>query len=71
MATERANENEEFALRWTHRGEFLGVEPTGEQVEVGVTTFQRVENGTAVEERQIVDTLGMLQQLGVVELPVE
>lgn len=53
----------------THEGEFVGIEPTGERMEVSVMTFQRIENGKAVEEWQIVDTLGMLQQLGVVEPP--
>jgi steroid delta-isomerase-like uncharacterized protein len=55
----------------THEGEFMGIEPTGEEMEVSVMTFQRIEDGKAVEEWQIVDTLGMLQQLGVIELPGE
>jgi steroid delta-isomerase-like uncharacterized protein len=55
----------------THEGMFMGIEPTGEQMEVEVMSFQRIEDGKAVEEWQIVDTLGMLQQLGVVELPGE
>ena len=55
----------------THEGEFMGIEPTGEEMEVSVMTFQRIEDGKAVEEWQTVDTLGMLQQLGVIELPGE
>ena len=55
----------------THEGEFMGIEPTGEEMEVEVMSFQRIEDGKAVEEWQIVDTLGMLQQLGAVELPGE
>lgn len=53
----------------THRGEFMGIEPTGEEVDVTVMAFQRTENGKAVEEWQVVDMLGMVQQLGVVEPP--
>lgn len=53
----------------THEGEFMGIEPTGEETEVSVMTFHQIEDGKAVKEWQIVDTLGMLQQLGVIELP--
>lgn len=55
----------------THEGEFMGIEPTGKEMEVAVMSFQRVRDGKVVEERQIVDTLGMLAQLGVVEPPEE
>ena len=66
-------EDDRIAMRitasGTHEGEFMGIEPTGEEMEVMVMSFQRIEDGKAVEEWQIIDTLGMLQQLGVVEPP--
>lgn len=53
----------------THEGAFMGIDPTGEEIEVTVMSFQRIENGKAIEEWQVVDTPGMFQQLGVVEAP--
>lgn len=53
----------------THDGEYRGLEPTGEEVAIAVAAFQRIEDGALVEERQLVDRLGLLRQLGVVELP--
>lgn len=54
-----------------HEGEFMGIEPTGEEVEVTVMAFHRIENGKTVEEWQLYDLLGLLGQLGVVELPAQ
>lgn len=53
----------------THKGEYLGIEPTGEEIEVTVVAFQRIDDGQFVEEYQLVDRLRMLQQLGVVDPP--
>ena len=58
------------ATRWTgrgtHTGELMGIPPTGKQVTVVGITISRVEDGKVVEEWTNWDTLGMLQQLGVV-----
>lgn len=58
------------ATRWTGRGtqqgELMGIPPTGKQVTISGITISRVENGKVVEEWSNWDTLGMLQQLGVV-----
>ena len=57
-------------LRGTHEGELMGIEPTGESFEVRNTVFTRIEDGKIAERWVLPDTLGMLQQLGVVESPV-
>lgn len=50
---ETVAEGDRIAMRitvsGTHEGEFMGIEPTGEQMEVGVMTFQRIEDGKTVE----------------------
>lgn len=62
-------EGERAAVEWqyegTHQhGELFGVQPTGRRVRVSGVTFYRVVNGRVVEERGVVDVLGLMQQLG-------
>lgn len=61
--------------RWTaigtHRGDLPNVRATGRHVTVTGMTCSRIQNGKIVENWNNWDTLGMLQQLGVVPaLPV-
>ena len=67
---EQLAEGDLVATRWTgrgtHQGEMMGIPPTGKQVTVSGITISRVKNGKVVEEWSNWDTLGMLQQLGVV-----
>ena len=67
---EQLAEGDLVASRWTgrgtHQGELMGIPPTGKQVTVSGITISRVKNGKVVEEWSNWDTLGMLQQLGVV-----
>ena len=60
-----------LTFRGTHRGEFMGIEPTDNHVEIANTLFTRVEDGQIVERWLLVDSLGLLQQFGTVELPEE
>jgi steroid delta-isomerase-like uncharacterized protein len=53
-------------FRGTHRGDFLGMAPTGKQVTVTEMEIFRIANGQAVENWTSSDDLGLLQQLGVV-----
>ena len=58
-----------YTVRGTHEDNLMGLEPTGNTVEVSGIAIARVEDGMVVEETNIGDMLGMFQQLGVVELP--
>jgi steroid delta-isomerase-like uncharacterized protein len=53
----------------THKGEFMGIAPTGKQISVGVIEIMRIVGGKMVEHWNVVDNLGMMQQLGVVPPP--
>lgn len=55
-----------FTWTGTHRGEFLGVPATGRQVTVWGVLIDVVRDGKMVESRIIMDTLGLMQQLGVI-----
>ncbi len=60
-----------FVLRGTHEGEFMGIPPTGNKVEVGGINIMRIENGKIVEDWEDFDALGWLQQLGLELKPKE
>ena len=51
-------------LRGTHRGEFLGIAPTGREIDVDFIHLFRVVNGLIVERRGVADTRELLRQLG-------
>lgn len=53
----------------THDGEYMGIEPTGKEIVVEGIHLHRLENGQLVETWAQTDTLGVLQQLGVVDPP--
>jgi steroid delta-isomerase-like uncharacterized protein len=65
-------EGDDVVTRWTwtgtHRGDFMGIAPTGRQATMtGVTTF-RFHNGRIQEGWWTFDLFGLLRQLGAVEV---
>jgi steroid delta-isomerase-like uncharacterized protein len=48
----------------THRGEFLGIPPTGRTVTVEAWTIDRFRDGQLAESRILMDVVGLLTQLG-------
>src|SRR5690349_344639 len=52
----------------THQGELMGIPPTGKRVSITGVHYGRTRDGKAAEHWAGVDTLGMLQQLGVVPM---
>jgi steroid delta-isomerase-like uncharacterized protein len=66
-------EGDMVAVRWsatgTHRGDGLGFRATGRQAQFSGMAFIRVQEGRLVEGWNNFDQLGMLQQLGIVNLP--
>ncbi len=53
-----------LTIRGTHQGEFMGVAPTGRPVVMSLISIMRMEEGKVAEEWEILDTFGLLQQLG-------
>ena len=58
-----------FEWKGTHRGLFLGVPATDRPVSVWGMVIDRFEGGKIKETRIIMDTLGLMMQLGVVPPP--
>ena len=56
--------------RWTftgsHQGHFMGIAPTGKRVAFTGISIHTIHSGKLVEEWQEWDSLGLMQQLGVV-----
>jgi steroid delta-isomerase-like uncharacterized protein len=53
-----------FTVGGTHRGDLMGMPPTGKTMEVRGTTIMRFREGKVAEEWELVDMLAMTQQLG-------
>jgi predicted ester cyclase len=53
----------------THQGEFMGIPPTGKQVQVSYIDIWVVENDQLMKNWVEMDMLGMLRQLGVAPTP--
>ncbi len=54
-----------FRATGTHQGAFLGFKPTGRPIHIDGLGIDRIENGKFIERWMQFDTLGLLQQLGV------
>lgn len=55
-----------FTWTGTHRGTFLGVAATGKSVTVKGVVIDRLEAGKMADSRILMDTMAMMQQLGVI-----
>lgn len=66
-------EGDRVASRWTmrgtHRGEFQGLAPTGNAVRISGIIISRIREGRAVEEWEVFDLMGLMQQLGAIPSP--
>ena len=66
-------EGDKLVARWTftatHKGELMGIAPTGKQITVSVMAISRIAGGKFAEVWELADQLGMMQQLGVVPPP--
>jgi steroid delta-isomerase-like uncharacterized protein len=58
-----------FGWTGTHTGEFLGIPATGRFVRVWGIVIDRLEEGRIKDTRIIMDTLGLMVQLGVFPPP--
>jgi steroid delta-isomerase-like uncharacterized protein len=58
-----------FSARGTHRGELMGIPPTGNKVNITGISIDRMVNGKSVESWTNYDLMTMMQQLGVIPAP--
>jgi steroid delta-isomerase-like uncharacterized protein len=58
-----------FSSTGTHKGDFMGIPPTGKIGYVTGMVMFRLENSRIAEAWVNIDALGLLQQLGVIPVP--
>ena len=72
---EQIAEGDRVVTRWigsgTHQGEMMGIAPTGNQIRVDGITISRIQDGKVVEDWELFNALGLMQQLGAVPTPEE
>ena len=56
-------------FKGTHTGSFFGIPATGKTVSIDGTTLVRMSGGKIAEERDFVDNLDMMTQLGLMPAP--
>ncbi len=59
----------EVRFQGTHIGSFLGIEPTGRQVDIPTAIVATLRDGLMAGERMYWDVITLLRQLGVSSLP--
>jgi steroid delta-isomerase-like uncharacterized protein len=69
QVAERDKVASRFEWTGTHRGAFLGIPATGRTVRVWGMVIDRLEDGRIKDTRIIMDTFGLLGQLGVLPSP--
>ncbi len=61
-------EGDKVATRWrmegTQSGPFMGIAPTGKRTSVEGMVIARIADGKIAEGWEIIDTLGLMQQIG-------
>ncbi len=66
-------EGDSVAVQWngrvTHQGPFQGLPPTGKAIDVAGINLYLIQDGKIAQEWEQMDSLGMLQQLGVLPAP--
>jgi predicted ester cyclase len=66
-------EGDKVVARWrsraTHRGEYMGIPPTGKEVEFTGISVYRMEGGRIAVSWNSEDQLGLLRQIGAVPQP--
>jgi predicted ester cyclase len=58
-----------LTVRGTQQGIFMGIPPTGKHAMITAIDINRMAGGKSVEHWLEMDTLGLLQQLGVIPAP--
>jgi steroid delta-isomerase-like uncharacterized protein len=56
-----------WEFKGTHTGDFMGIPATGKTIDVEGCTIAKMVNGKIVEERDFMDNMDFLKQLGLIK----
>ena len=56
-------------FKGTNTGEFFGMPPTGNKVDIDGVTLVKMKNGKIAQEQDFMDNMAFMQQLGIVSSP--
>jgi predicted ester cyclase len=63
-------EGDKVVARWrsraTHRGDYMGIAPSGKEVEFTGISFYRIEGNKIAESWSVEDQFGLMRQIGAV-----
>jgi predicted ester cyclase len=66
-------EGDKVVARWraqaTHQGEYMGIPPTGKEVDFTGIAIYRIEGGKIAESWNVSDELGLMRQLATIPEP--
>src|SRR5918993_2860009 len=66
-------EGDKVVARWrsraTHQGEYMGIAPSGKEVEFTGISFYRIEEGKIAESWTVEDQFGLMRQIGAIPEP--
>jgi predicted ester cyclase len=66
-------EGDKVAAHWrsraTHQGDYMGIAPSGKEVEFTGISFYRIEGGKIAESWTVEDQLGLMRQIGAIPEP--
>jgi len=60
-----------YTVTGTHEGEYYGIPATGNKIEFGVIDIFHIKEGKIVENREEIDSLGLMRKLGMELKPKE
>ena len=68
-------EGDKVVARWrsraTHRGDYMGIPPSGKEVEFTGISFYRIEGNKIAESWNIEDQFGLMRQIGAIAEPAQ
>ena len=53
-------------IRGTHKGRFMGIDPTENKIEMYDTSIKRIVDGKLIESWGTIDSLSLMQQIGII-----
>jgi steroid delta-isomerase-like uncharacterized protein len=66
-------EGDKVVARWrsraTHRGDYMGMPPSGKEVQIMGISVYRIEEGKIAESWMVEDQFGLLRQIGAIPEP--